>query len=219
MSSENFICVAISAAMWLRRDIKYHKFRFYYRRSIIIKFIALVTIAPMLVWMVRNKGGDTWSRVFYGKSREELAFEAEIDADLSRQVQGFCDQGVECSLSVDERELERESYASNGINVALSDKISYNRRPPYVRQELCKRLSYDVLSLPTASVVITFYDEPYSVLLRTIHSVINTVPSVLLKEIILVDDFSTRHDLKGKLGYYVKTRLSPTVKLFRMKRQ
>jgi len=45
--------------------------------------------------------------------------------------------------------------------------------------------------LPTASVIITFYNEAWRTLLRTIHSVIDSSPHRLLQEIILIDDGST----------------------------
>ena len=46
------------------------------------------------------------------------------------------------------------------------------------------------LHLPSASVIIIFINEAWSSLIRTIHSVINRTPKHLLREIILVDDFS-----------------------------
>ena len=56
----------------------------------------------------------------------------------------------------------------------------------------CKNWIYpDVQYLPTASVILVFFDEGSSVLLRTVHSVINTSPKELLKDIILIDDGSS----------------------------
>lgn len=46
------------------------------------------------------------------------------------------------------------------------------------------------MNLPTASVVICFYNEEFHVLFRTVSSVIYLTPSHLLEEIILVDDHS-----------------------------
>ena len=55
----------------------------------------------------------------------------------------------------------------------------------------CKYWNYPtVRQLPTASVILVFFDEGWSVLLRTVHSVINTSPKELLKDIILIDDGS-----------------------------
>lgn len=46
------------------------------------------------------------------------------------------------------------------------------------------------LTLPSASVVICFFNEAFSALLRTVHSVLDRTPTYLLHEIILVDDHS-----------------------------
>lgn len=61
--------------------------------------------------------------------------------------------------------------------------------PCYLR---CKNWIYpSVENLPTASVILVFYDEGWGVLLRTVHSAINTSPPELLKEVVLIDDGST----------------------------
>lgn len=44
--------------------------------------------------------------------------------------------------------------------------------------------------LPTASVIVCFHDEAWPLLLRTIHSILDTAPKALLQEIIIVDDLS-----------------------------
>ena len=53
----------------------------------------------------------------------------------------------------------------------------------------CREKSYPS-ALPSASVIICFYNEALSALLRTVHSVLDRTPAHLLHEIILVDDNS-----------------------------
>lgn len=52
--------------------------------------------------------------------------------------------------------------------------------------------------------VIVYHNEAWSTLIRTVWSVITQSPRELLKEIILVDDFSTLEHLGKPLQEYVK---------------
>ncbi len=46
--------------------------------------------------------------------------------------------------------------------------------------------------------VIAFYNEAWSTLLRTVHSVLETSPDILLREVVLVDDYSDRGTVEGR---------------------
>ncbi|NXA49582.1 GLT12 acetylgalactosaminyltransferase, partial [Nothocercus julius] len=67
----------------------------------------------------------------------------------------------------------------------------------------CREKKYDYYRLPKTSVVIAFYNEAWSTLLRTVHSVLETSPDILLEEVILVDDYSDKAHLKETLENYV----------------
>jgi len=61
----------------------------------------------------------------------------------------------------------------------------------------CFNLKYPA-DLPTTSVIIIFHNEAWSVLLRTVHTVLARSPPQFLYEIILVDDCSVVENY-GKL--------------------
>nr|XP_027799121.1 inactive polypeptide N-acetylgalactosaminyltransferase-like protein 5 [Marmota flaviventris] len=90
-----------------------------------------------------------------------------------------------------------------GLNIIVSKSLGYQRDVPDSRNAICLGKQYP-MNLPTASVVICFYNEEFHVLFRTVSSVIYLTPSHLLEEIILVDDHSEYDDLKEKLDGYLE---------------
>lgn len=60
---------------------------------------------------------------------------------------------------------------------------------PVIYSCRCLRKYYPI-NLPTASVIICFYNEEFHSLFRTVSSVMYLTPSHLLEEVVLVDDHS-----------------------------
>ncbi|KAG5307737.1 GALT1 acetylgalactosaminyltransferase, partial [Pseudoatta argentina] len=142
-------------------------------------------------------------------------YEQQISKFEHDIVPGLGNNGEPAYLYGREKILGEATLAKKALNVILSNKISLTRKLPDVRNPLCANVTYDKL-LPSASIIIIFYNEPWSVLLRTVHSVLKGSPPNLLKEIILVDDHSEEEELQGQLDYYLSTRLPAKVKLLRL---
>ncbi|XP_032111841.1 probable polypeptide N-acetylgalactosaminyltransferase 8 [Sapajus apella] len=90
-----------------------------------------------------------------------------------------------------------------GYNVYLSNQLPLNRTIPDTRDDRCLQKTYPS-QLPSLSVILIFMDEALSIIQRAITSIINRTPSRLLKEIILVDDFSSNGELKVHLNEKIK---------------
>ncbi|KAL5011807.1 hypothetical protein ScPMuIL_010358 [Solemya velum] len=106
------------------------------------------------------------------------------------------------NLTKQERQKYDLGWKNNAYNEYASDRISVHRSLPDIRYDGCPRRFPK--NLPDTSVIICFHNEGWSVLLRTVHSVIDRSPRSLLKEIILVDDFSDMDHLKEPLEKYMR---------------
>ncbi|XP_051960469.1 polypeptide N-acetylgalactosaminyltransferase 9-like [Xyrauchen texanus] len=126
---------------------------------------------------------------------------------------GLGQGGAAATLGEDSRESEGR-YEEYGYNAQLSDRISLDRNIPDYRPKKCKQMTYKE-DLPQISVVFIFVNEALSVILRSVHSVVNHTPAHLLKEIILVDDNSDSVELKFNLDHYVNKRYPGLVKIVR----
>eukprot|EP00794_Sanderia_malayensis_P003432 gene3432-3925_t len=111
------------------------------------------------------------------------------------------------------KETETLGYKEFAFNRAASDLISTQRSLKNYRNHKCTVKQYP-LDLPTTSIIICFHNEAWSTLLRTVHSAINRTPPRYLKEILLIDDASTRDELKQRLNDYIMQL--PMVKIIRL---
>lgn len=133
-----------------------------------------------------------------------------------KPIKGWGELGKPVILNDEESILSDETFKDAAFSVYISDRIPYNRTIPETRHIDCHNNKYDS-PLPSTSVVIIFYNEIFSALMRTIYSVINRTPAKLLREIVLVDDNSDRKELKMGLVTYIQNNFPPgKVKLIRL---
>lgn len=115
--------------------------------------------------------------------------------------------------SMEDLKIRDEGYRLHGFNALMSKNLDYHREVPDTRHKLCKPLKYHD-HLPSASIVICFYNEQFDTLARTIHSILDRTPPHLLHEIILVNDFSDISGLFETVKLYIHANLSKKVRLF-----
>ncbi|XP_035891897.1 putative polypeptide N-acetylgalactosaminyltransferase 9 isoform X2 [Anopheles stephensi] len=116
-------------------------------------------------------------------------------------------------LTPEVKKLVDEGWAKNAFNQYVADMISIRRTLPDPRDAWCKDTDRYMDDLPPTSVIICFHNEAWSVLLRTVHSVLDRSPDHLVKEVILVDDFSDMPHTQKQLEDYFLAY--PKVKIVR----
>ncbi|XP_026499855.1 polypeptide N-acetylgalactosaminyltransferase 35A isoform X1 [Vanessa tameamea] len=85
--------------------------------------------------------------------------------------------------------IRDQGYNLHAFNTLVSQRIGNHRGLPDTRNKLC-RLQKFPPKLPKASIIICFHNEHFETLLRSVHSILDRTDQKLLKEIILVNDYS-----------------------------
>eukprot|EP00041_Stephanoeca_diplocostata_P029408 m.867330 g.867330 ORF g.867330 m.867330 type:complete len:489 (+) comp23554_c5_seq14:170-1636(+) len=112
-------------------------------------------------------------------------------------------QPVSLKLHLPEKYRKRPEFVSKeatfkrfGFDLRTSNKLPLDRTLPDYRSDACKAIKYpDPAIMPAVSVIIIFYNECLSTLLRNVISVLNNSPPELLGEVLLIDDNSTLDEL------------------------
>ncbi|BFY97227.1 hypothetical protein BsWGS_00267 [Bradybaena similaris] len=190
------------------------------KKSRVLLFLLAVCVAFwfLLYWIF----SDIYSRQRHFRFRARPAVEDMLPAlshdDNNNNLDIYSTLILEKLAKVKTPEDQRNynaGYQNHAFNQMLSDKLSLTRPLPDARFERCREKTYPKV-LPSTSVVICFYNEALSALLRTVHTVLARSPAHLIHEIILVDDFSDFDFLKADLEEYIRKNL-PKVKLFHTK--
>ncbi|XP_038822369.1 polypeptide N-acetylgalactosaminyltransferase 12-like [Salvelinus namaycush] len=178
------------------------------------KLIVCLFAASIVGYFILNRHNNHGD--IAGTRRREVPTEQDIANEMLKKpvydkptldlnALGEMGRAVKLNLVGEEKRNEEESINKHQINTYVSDLVSLHRSLPERWNPLCKDQKYDYRSLPSTSVVIAFYNEAWSTLLRTVHSVLETSPDRLLREVVLVDDYSDRAHLKEPLENYISS--------------
>ncbi|CAB0044256.1 unnamed protein product [Trichogramma brassicae] len=112
----------------------------------------------------------------------------------------------------DEHRRREEGYKNHAFNTFISDNLNVSRAVPDTRHKLCRDKRYDVDKLPNASVIICFYNEHYTTLLRSLYSIVERTPANLLHEIVLVNDYSDGAELHEQVAKFAAAHFHGKIK-------
>lgn len=190
------------------------------RKSRYIRILAVLFILCPIIYLLatwskdKQYEGISIAKRLSHKDRPKLVRNlGNFEPKENELREGPGEGGQPHHLRQDQQNDADQSESDYGMNAACSDEISLDRTVLDTRLDECKHWDYPI-NLPSTSVIIVFHNEAWSVLLRTVHSVINRSPKEILKEVLLVDDFSDKDNLKSSLDTYIE-RFDGKVRLIR----
>ncbi|XP_068746314.1 polypeptide N-acetylgalactosaminyltransferase 13-like [Montipora capricornis] len=185
--------ITVTSLFWLAVDILYYL-------SVVNNQVNLFNAESFIPSPnVNTNGPEKRSRVENDLKQRGRKY-SKLEPYFTEVIQGLGENGEAATLPPRYNDEAEQVFDNHSFNVILSDHISLDRTLKDVRGPKCraKHKKYPT-KLPTTSVIICFHNEALSVLLRTVHSVLNRSPPHLLADIILVDDFSEFENLQQSL--------------------
>ena len=127
---------------------------------------------------------------------------ADGEDDEGRKMPSALDE-LGLIRTIEEKKEREEGYKKHAFNALISKRLGYHREVPDTRHKQCAFERYPPPSeLPSASVIICFYNEELHALLRTVHTVLDRSTPSTLHEVILVDDSSDLDNLHEEVLQY-----------------
>ena len=125
-------------------------------------------------------------------AESEAAYERDLKT-LQARLQAECSPG---SPTEKECKAEKETgMALHKFDLSKSNRLPLSRAVPDRRPAVCGDIAYPEAK-STVSVVLVFYNEGTTTLLRTAQSVLDRTPSSMLEEVLLVDDGNPLDDAR-----------------------
>jgi len=166
----------------------------------IIMFVAMHRHVSLLA--PAGDSGSTASGGIFGSKAQELRYRGP----KAKQPPGWQPhrQPAELELRLPDEVINQKALKAHssmlhryGFNLNKSNHLPLLRTVPDLRNEACKARQWPAnAEMPKASVIIIFYDEPLSTLLRNVVGVLNRSPPQLLGEVLLIDDHSVLKELE-----------------------
>ncbi|CAB3403055.1 unnamed protein product [Caenorhabditis bovis] len=101
----------------------------------------------------------------------------------------------------DDEILQAQGFQKYQFNGLLSDRIGTRRKIKDSRNAQCSNLEYDE-PLPAASIIVCYFNESPSVLIRMVNSILDRTNDDHIAEILLVDDSSEWYNATNEAKIY-----------------
>ena len=184
-NKQNLLLIELFVEMFLRHLKRLH---------ILIK-VLLVTLALYAFLILYKRLSDSQKNVSFWTASLFVPPLSDEILDIHRRLNltnpGYLGAGVKLPENLPE-DIQAEVDQSNEkykFNEFVSRLIPLDRELKDYRTDECRTANYSV-NLPKVSIILSFYNEPFTMVMRTIYSILNRSPLDLIEEILLVDDCS-----------------------------